>query len=168
MPATWSTPKIWSFGSAASSADMDTYVSDNLSYLSTPPSFSGSQTVFQSVPNATLDTIEINNIVNDPYAAWQGTPNWAWKAPVAGLYLMSGLVSFAGGTTGNMTAFAGLNGSNVKAGPQQGFAGGLSCGFVGLVRCNASDLLSLMVDQASGAAQNTASETYLDIIWVSF
>jgi len=94
----WSTPKTWAYKETLSSADMNTYISDNLTYLRVDDNYR--KTIgARAIPstdqlNLTSGVATKVTLNNETYDLGNDFADSKFTAPVAGYYLISGAVRY--------------------------------------------------------------------------
>lgn len=162
---TWTTPKTWNVGDAATAADMNTYVRDNSSYLYTGRAqFQVHLATAQSIANnagvnVLYDTVDIDNS-----SGWSAT-NYQYTVPAGqdGMWLFYA----AAGWASNATGIRGI-GIIGPPGSQWDFYGAPSndVGSQGrssttlLARCGVGQVIHVQVWQTSGGALNFGPAVY--------
>lgn len=127
-----------------------------LQFLNNPPLLRAAAGLTTSVANSASPSptvIQVNAAGIDSYAGYN-TGTFAYTVPVSGVYLVSGLVSWAANATGERMTGIYVNGSLALWGPAYSAAGsGITCSQVTrLLDLNAGDTIQLIGSQSSGGA----------------
>ena len=147
---------------------------DQIEFLTSPPMAELRRTTAFSIPNSSTTAIQFDSAVIDNYSGWvAGSPS-RWTVPVAGIYLVSGLLSWASNATGLRTAEIGVNGTTVpgtqtRITPVSGSATAIPT-LAKLITLAVNDYVELRSFQSSGGALNTDAAltddyTSISICW---
>lgn len=160
-------------GEILTAALMNKNVRDAVNFLENPPIFRGYQGTAQSVPNATFTDITFDSETVDSYGGHSTTTNnQRYTAQVAGWYLVTGAIEWAGNGTGRRLTTVAVNGSEVEEIEVATTATPVHLAVLvsDLVFLNVGDYVTLRGYQSSGAALSTfssgSSTSYMDVLWV--
>jgi hypothetical protein len=112
MATAWATPRTWVTAEVVTSAELNTDVRDNISWLGTDkPSCRVFHSTTQGLTNATFGALLYNSEWFDSASMHSTTSNTSRITfPVAGIYLVGCNVTFAANATGVRVAGISLNG----------------------------------------------------------
>lgn len=150
-------------------------VTNAVSFLANPPIFRGVQTVAQSLTSGSLTAISLNTSTYDTYSGHSNvTNNSRYTVQESGYYTVSGVVAFAGNTSGGRQALIVTNGTNVIGGsstllapPTNGDVASIPTATFDLF-LNVNDYVELWCAQDSGSTINTATGTNACALWVRY
>jgi hypothetical protein len=150
-------------------------VTDAVNFLANPPDFVGTQTVAQSLANATWTAITLDSEQLDSYNGHSTSSNTSrYVCQVAGWYTVSGTVCFASNVSGPRGARIQVNGTAMEglASFMQTVSAAADAGMTTPTRdvvLAVNDYVEVAGYQNSGGALNTAVDPDLSPgLWVRF
>jgi hypothetical protein len=156
-------PPVRAAGIRLTSAIYGSDVTDSVNFLTNPPNFVGTQSVAQSLPNATWTAITIDTSQTDPYSGHSNVTNssrWTCPTGVPGWYTVCGVVAHSPNASGFRTARIQVNGSAIVGaetyGPTNGGAEAIIITPARDIFLNVGDWVEVAGYQSSGGALNTA------------
>lgn len=160
-PQAWTAPRTWVTSELVTSAIMNTHVRDNLLALRSHIGARAYHNANQSITSATLTVLALNSERYDTDTIHDtATNNSRLTCKTAGVYAISGNVSFAANATGLRELDILLNGATMIASKTVGNVGGTVATIVD-VGCDyllaVNDYVELRVYQDSGGALNVLS-----------
>lgn len=103
-------------------ANLTNQITDSFQFLTAKPVFRGTQITTAQTLTATLQGVNLNNVLEDPYSGWVSTAGTFWWLPPANLsgwFLVTGCVfTAAPAGTNSVTPFIGTNSGASFAGSQ--------------------------------------------------
>lgn len=164
--------RTWSVNDIVGGALLNSNLRDGINFLLNPPTAQVSQTATQSLANTTFTPISFDVNILDTYGGHSTTVNnTRYTAQVAGIYQVSGIVTFASNSTGDRAAEIGKNGSGISY-STTGFRA--STGTVTgvpvpgiLITLAVGDYVEILGWQSSGGALSTQTgASSMFILWV--
>jgi hypothetical protein len=156
------TPYTWTVGDIFT-ALIGNGVRDGLIFAQNPPNFVGTQSVAQSLPNATWTAISLDTSQTDPYSGHSNVTNssrYTCQSSAPGWYTVCGVVAHSPNVAGFRTARIQVNGSAIVGaetyGPTNGGAEAIIITPVRDILLAAGDYVEVAGYQSSGGALNTA------------
>jgi hypothetical protein len=163
-------------GNFFTSALWNANVYNGLTFAQQPPNFVGTQSVAQSLPNATWTAISLDTSQTDPYGGHSNVTNssrYTCQTGVPGWYTVCGVVAHSINSTGFRTARIQVNGAAVVGaetyGPNDGSAESIIVTATRDIFLNVGDYVEVAGYQNSGGALNTAvGGEVRSALWVRF
>lgn len=157
------TPYSWSVGDDFTAA-IGNNTRDALLWSQNPPSFVGTQSTVQSIPNTSWTPLGLDTFQIDSYTGHSNsTNNSRWTCPTggAGWYLGCGCSAYVPNATGFRTARLQINGTAVPGAeaylPNNGGAESVVTTPTRLIFLNVGDYVEVAAWQNSGGAINTST-----------
>lgn len=156
-------PYQYSVGDVLTAALLNAQVYNGLTFLEQPPVFYGVQATAQTLLTSTNTAITLDTGIVDPYNGHSNTTNPSrYVNQVAGSYLLSGCVGYAGNATGFRNAAIRVNGTAVQGGVSE--AASSSATFATTIASptvlkflNVGDYVEIWAWQTSGGNLNTTA-----------
>jgi len=163
-------------GSRITAALYEQDITDSINFLTNPPNFVGTQSVAQSIPNATWTAITLDTAQTDPYSGHSNVTNssrYTCQSAAPGWYTVCGVIAYSPNSTGFRTARLQINGTGISGmtsyGPNNGTAEAIIITSVRDIFLNIGDYVEVAGYQNSGGALNTAvSPSPASGLWLRF
>ena len=169
----YTTPKTWAYKETLSSADMNTYISDNLTALRSDirnnTAARAKRSANQAIGTGSWTKVQLNSETFDVGSNFDNATNYRFTAPITGYYQVNALTQWANPAGSDFYTKIYKNGSGVATAASHNItANTITQSLSDVVQLNAAEYVELYVYQGSGGNKSINNETYMSVALVSY
>jgi len=169
----YTTPKTWAYKETLSSADMNTYISDNLTALRSDirnnTAARAKRSDIQTIGNASWTKVQFNTESFDVGSNYDNATNYRFTAPVTGYYLVNTLITWGNISGEDHYTKIYKNGTGIITSAIHGITGNAYIQTItDIVPLTAAQYVEVFVYQNSGGNENITAESYISVALVSY